>query len=103
MSQPLTKNYPARPLGMKDGQGNVNPNSYNDAAFQGDNGGGVNLVYMGRAKPGTSTSAAAWQIRKLTYDANGNVLTITWPTDSYGRVSNDFEFVWTSRTSYVYS
>lgn len=40
---------------------------------------------------GTAKSAALWQIRKLTYDANGDLIDIA------------YEYVWNNRVTYSYS
>ena len=57
-----------------------------------------NPVYIGRAAPGTLTSAAAWQIQKLTYDVNDNVTAI-----QFAGGTNDYNQIWTSRAALVYS
>lgn len=98
----MSDNTGTRPFGRLDAQGRLIYDSVDDLAFQGEYSGN-NLIYKGFARPGTSTSAAAWQIAKLTYDGSGNVLTITWPQDSLNHASNDYVFVWTSRASYTYS
>jgi hypothetical protein len=55
--------------------------------------------YVGRAPAGAATSAAVWQIRKITYDAvTGLVLTIQFA----GGV-NDYNSIWDSRAGYSYS
>lgn len=59
---------------------------------------GTNPIYIGIANPGTATSAASWQIRKLTYDANNNVTAIQWAGGSA-----DFATAWDSRASASYS
>jgi YD repeat-containing protein len=55
------------------------------------------------AKPGSSTALAVWQIAKLAYDANDNLLSITWPQNANGVASSDYNFVWDSRITYTYS
>jgi hypothetical protein len=63
-----------------------------------DFNGGSNPVYIGIAAPGSSQGAAAWQIRKLTYDGSSN------PTDiQYAGGSTAFTNVWTNRASLSYS
>ncbi len=91
-----------RPFGRKDAQGNLIPQSFDDVAFQGQYS-GTNLIYKGFARTGALTSAAVWQIAFLTYDGAGNLLTITWPQDANGHASNDYQFVWDNRATYVYS
>lgn len=63
-----------------------------------DYNGGTNATYIGVAPIGSSTGAAAWQIKLLTYDGNNNVTAITWANGT-GNYTN----VWTSRASYTYS
>ena len=92
-----------RPIGFKDAQSNLNQQSFNYLAFQGDDSSGTTLTYKGWARPGSSTSAAVWQIQKLTYDASGNVLTITWPENALGAATADFIFAWSDRANYTYS
>jgi hypothetical protein len=60
-----------------------------------------NLIYKGYARPGTATSAAGWQIAKITYSGS-NVTQIDWP-ESGGIPSSEFNFVWDDRASYTYS
>ena len=59
--------------------------------------GGTNLVYLGMADPGTSTSAAKWRIQQFTYDANNNVTSITCANGS-----DNFDQVWANRASLTY-
>lgn len=92
-----------RPFGRLDAQGRVIPDSFLDEAFEGDYVGGPNLIYKGFARPGALTSNDVWQIAKLTYDGNNNVLTIKWPQNSFGVASTDYEFEWDDRAIYTYS
>jgi hypothetical protein len=96
-----------RPYGRIDSQGYLDNNLFTDEAFRGQYS-GDNLIYKGFARPGATEGSLVWQIAFLTYDASGNVLTITWPQKlinglSVGPASNDYEFSWTDRTSYTYS
>ncbi len=59
--------------------------------------GNGNLIYIGLAIPGTPQYIPAWQIRKLTYDGSGNLLTITWADGS-----RSFNYVWDNRASLTY-
>jgi len=59
---------------------------------------GTSLTYHGVAKPGTATSAARWQIKKYTYDGNGNVTSI-----KFADGTNDYVAVWDNRAGYTYS
>lgn len=50
-------------------------------------------VYLGRAKVGVALDEDKWQIRKITYDANGGATRVEWPeTSSYA--SNEYIFEW---------
>ncbi len=91
-----------RPIGKKDAQGNLIPDSFEDLAFRGDYT-GTNLIYKGFARPGAATSAAVWQIASLTYDGSNNLLSIKWPQNSFNAASTEYEFVWDNRASYTYS
>lgn len=54
--------------------------------------------YIGIARPGTATSAALWQIRKLSYSATDHVTDIQWAGGS-----DQFNQVWDDRASLSYS
>ena len=55
-----------------------------------------NLIsYLGRAAPGTATSAASWQIRKID-ENSGTIIT-------YADGDADFDNVWDNRESLSYS
>jgi len=58
-----------------------------------------NPIYIGESH-GASKSEAKWRIKKLVWDANGNLIDILW-----GRTDNKilFDKVWDERTSYSYS
>lgn len=57
-----------------------------------------NLVYVGRAQPGTGKGDAGWQIMKLTYDANGNLTDVQWADGD-----EQFDNVWNDRAGLSYS
>lgn len=59
---------------------------------------GDNVIYIGKADPGTATSEAKWSIQKLTYDGSNHCTDIQWADGT-----NVFDKVWDSRTSYSYS
>ena len=63
-----------------------------------DPAGGVLPLYVGNAQPGAPTSAPAWQILKLTYDAFGNPIAKLWANGSA-----EFTMIWDERASYSYS
>ncbi len=54
--------------------------------------------YIGYARPNTAESAAAWQIKKLTYDANNDVTAI-----DFAGGNNEYDKVWDNRASYTYN
>lgn len=63
-----------------------------------DYNGGTTVIYRGATSPGNATSAATWQITKMTYDGNSNVTSITFAsgTDAFTRI-------WDNRAGYTYS
>lgn len=58
---------------------------------------GTNPIYIGKAIPGSATSAASWQIRKITYDANSNPTSVLYPG------TTEFNQIWDNRASLTYS
>lgn len=50
--------------------------------------------YIGTAVSGTATSAAAWTIKKITFDASGNPLEILWSNNTA---------IWDNRATTIYS
>lgn len=56
-----------------------------------------NAIYVGRAKPGTASTDAFWQIQRLTYNANNLCTLIEWAN------SRDlFDSIWDNRASLTY-
>ena len=56
-------------------------------------------IYVGIAAPGSATSAAVWQIKKITYDANSNPTVV-----QYANGSSNFNAIWDDRVAgYTYS
>jgi len=98
----MSSNVKNRPFNRLDAQNYVIYDSVDDLAFLGDYLAGTNLIYKGFARPGSSTANAVWQIAKLAYDGNNNVISIKWPLTSDGVASNDYEFIWANRASYTY-
>jgi hypothetical protein len=96
-------NSTTRPVGYVNSAGQIIPHSFEDLAFQGVYDGNNNLIYKGLARPGALTTAQVWQIAKLTYDGNNNLLTIIWPINQVGANSNDYEFIWANYLTYTYS
>jgi len=56
------------------------------------------LLYAGNADPGTLKSAARWQIKKMTYDGNGDLTDLQWADGN-----TKFDNVWNDRASLSYS
>jgi len=59
---------------------------------------GTDPIYIGKSYPGAATSDPVWQIKKLTYDGNGNVTSV-----KYSGSSPNAADVWDNRTSLTYS
>lgn len=55
-------------------------------------------IYIGKAQPGTATSATGWRIQQLTNNANGQPTLILFPNGSPA-----YNFTWDNRASYGYS
>lgn len=91
----------ARPRALRACQGELIPQSYKDVAYRGDLDGGSNLVYIGYARPGSPSTAAVWQIKKITYTGTTPVQ-IQWPIGSDGTASNDYDQIWDNRASLVW-
>jgi hypothetical protein len=86
-------------LGNPTGTG-ANPFRYVDATdftTLMDYDGSGNLIYAGRAVPGTSTGAAAWQIKRYTY--SGTNLTAI----EYANGATSYTAAWTGRAGLAYS
>lgn len=88
---------------QRDAQGFADFLFQNSMSMVGDTGEGTNLIFVGFAKPGSSTGAPVWQIRFITYDLSGNVTRIQWPSDGTTRPTNQFRYVWDDRTDLTYS
>jgi len=74
-----------------------------EVALQCQNDANGNPIYLGRAKVGTATSEAKWQIAYITYDANQGVVSMEWPQNSEGNPSSEYEFVYDNRATYTYA
>lgn len=57
-----------------------------------------NPIYIGEANPGTGKGSAGWRIRKIIYDADGNITDI-----QYADGDANFDNIWNNRASYSYS
>ena len=55
-------------------------------------------LYIGKTYPGKGKAEPFWKICKLTYDANGSVTDVQWASGN-----TEYDKVWNSRSSYVYS
>lgn len=91
-----------RPRALTNPQGLVIPDSFESESFRGEYDGSDNLIYAGFARPGEAEGILVWQIFKMAYTGS-NLISIKWPVNSKGAVSNDYEFSWTDRASYTYS
>ena len=56
------------------------------------------LWYIGSSGSGTATSAALWQISRLTFDGSGNITSQKW-ADGNSNLDN----VWDDRASLTYT
>lgn len=73
-----------------------------EVALRRENNGSGAVIYTGRAKVGTGTDEAKWQISLTQYDGNSAVASVTWP-EVDGIASSDYQFVWDDRASYSFS
>lgn len=99
----VANNLPNYPKGQINSQFQIIPESFNDESFRGEYDADSNMIYKGYTRPGGDESALIWQIAFLTYDGNGNVLSIKWPMAANGIVSTDYSFSWSLRATYIYS
>ena len=60
--------------------------------------GSGNPIYLGLATPGTLTSVALWQIRKLTFDGQNDVTAI-----QYADGDPNFDNIWDDRAGDSYT
>lgn len=74
-----------------------------ETAFRAQYDANDNPIYIGKAKVGTQTSEIKWQISFQTFDASNNMTVRTWPQNSEGNASADYEFEWDDRTTYTFS
>jgi YD repeat-containing protein len=91
-----------RPVGRHSAQGDLIQEFFIEEAFRGEYS-GTNLIYAGFARPGAGEGDNVWQISKIAYDGSSNPISITWPQSDRGAISNDYEFSWTDRATYVYA
>lgn len=56
-----------------------------------------NPIYIGKANPNTLDTDEGWQICKLIYDANGNMISKLYAEGDYM-----FRFKWSLRKKYTY-
>lgn len=63
-----------------------------------DYNGDDNLIYQGAASSGSLKSAAAWQIKKFTYNEKGNLIDVQWADGNF-----EFDNVWDDRKELNYS
>jgi hypothetical protein len=74
-----------------------------EVAIRVQNDGNGNAIFIGRAKVGTGESEDKWQISFQAYDANQSLTSRTWPQNSEGNASSEYEFSWSARAGYTYS
>lgn len=60
--------------------------------------GGSDIVYAGYAQPGSAETDPVWQIRKMDYDVNGNLVSV-----KFAEGTAAYDKIWANRTSYTYS
>ncbi len=73
-----------------------------EVALQAQNDANGNPIFLGRAKIGTATSEAKWQIRAIAYDGNQGVTDVTWPENDEGNPSGEYEFIWDDRATLTF-
>lgn len=98
----MSRNVENRPFkfGARDRREFIVHDSEMEIRAQNDANG--NVIYLGFAKVGTSTSDSKWQISYHTWDANNSLTAKQWPQNSEGNASTEYEFSWDSRAGYVY-
>jgi len=64
--------------------------------------GNLVLTYIMKSAPNAPTTAADWQIMKLTYDAFDNILVGIYPRNSEGNASAEYVFIADNYASYTY-
>jgi hypothetical protein len=74
------------------------PFSSGDLQMKADYVSGTNPIYIGHARPGSLSSAAEWQLKKITYDGSNNVTAI-----QFAAGVNDYSKIWDDRASYTYA
>lgn len=74
-----------------------------EVAIRAQNDASGNVLYLGRAKVGTATSVAKWQISFHAWDANNSLTSRTWPENDESNASTEYEFTWDDRVGYTYS
>lgn len=90
-----------RPLLKLDAYNRPIQTSSGDMEFRGEYT-GTNLIYKGLARPGAAEGDEVWQVAKLAYDVDDNLLSVKWPQASNGVPSSEYEFSWTARAGYTY-
>lgn len=78
--------------------------SNGEVAIQAQNDANGNVLFLGKARVGSATSAAVWQISFHAWDANNSLTSQTWPQNlDEGNASAEYEFVWDDRAGFTYS
>ena len=55
-----------------------------------------NPIFLAWAKAGSAESSAIWQLRKIQYDSNQGVTSVTWSENPDGIPTTNYEFVYAS-------
>lgn len=74
-----------------------------EVTIRAENDANGNVLYLGMAKVGTLVSETGWQIAFHAWDANNALTSKTWPQNSLGNASSEYEFEWDDRAGYTYS
>jgi len=84
-----------RPILKKDPQGVAIPGYYDEQALVIDDAGG-GVTYVGKAKCGTATSVARWQVKRVTIVGADSV--VEWADGN-----NEYDNIWDNRAALAYS
>lgn len=74
-----------------------------EVEIRAENDASGNVLYLGFAKVGTADDEAKWQISFHAWDANNSLTSKTWPQNSEGNPSTNYEFSWDLRATYTYA
>ena len=74
-----------------------------EQAIRAQNDGSGNAIYLAKAKVGTLTSETGWSISFQVYDGSNAITSKTWPQNSLGNASSEYEFIYDDRAGFTYS